>query len=173
MSRCPFKIDMGAVFNIQPDRHNTSDKKAFVPMHKEMVFDIDMDVYDDVRSCCSGAKVCNKCWAYPMVAMKVLTVLLDEDFDFQNILWVFSGRRGIHGWVCDEEARTMTNEMRTAMVAYCNLGTGNELAGKLSLQQPLHPRLRNIFIMLYPMFEQIIIEDHNLLAQETHREKFL
>jgi DNA primase small subunit len=142
-------------------------------MHKEMVFDIDMDVYDDVRSCCSGAKVCNKCWAYPMVAMKVLTVLLDEDFDFQNILWVFSGRRGIHGWVCDEEARTMTNEMRTAMVAYCNLGTGNELAGKLSLQQPLHPRLRNIFIMLYPMFEQIIIEDHNLLAQETHREKFL
>jgi DNA primase small subunit len=40
-----------------------------------------MDVYDDVRSCCSGAKVCNKCWAYPMVAMKVLTVLLDEDFD--------------------------------------------------------------------------------------------
>ena len=55
VDRLPFKIDIGAVFNIQPDRHNTSDKKAFVPMHKEMVFDIDMDVYDDVRSCCKGA----------------------------------------------------------------------------------------------------------------------
>ena len=66
----------------QPDRHNTSDKRAFVPMHKEMVFDIDMDVYDDVRSCCKGANVCNRCWAYPMVAMKVLTAILDEDFDF-------------------------------------------------------------------------------------------
>ena len=27
--------------------------------------------------------------------------------------------------------------------------------------------------MLYPMFEDIIINDHNLLSQEVHREKFL
>jgi len=75
---------MGAVFNIQPDRHNTSDKKAFVPMHKEMVFDIDMDVYDDVRSCCSGANVCNKCWAYPMVAMKALQSSLTKTSTFKT-----------------------------------------------------------------------------------------
>jgi DNA primase small subunit len=96
--------------------------------------------------------------------MQVLTVILDEDFDFQNILWVFSGRRGIHGWVCDEEARTMSNEMRTAIVSYCNLGTGNELSGKLTLNYPLHPRLQQVFKMLYPMFEDIIINEHNLLS---------
>ena len=63
--------------------------------------------------------------------------------------------------------------MRTAIVSYCNLGTGNELSGKLVLPNPLHPRLRSVFEQLYPMFEDIIINDHNLLSQETHREKFL
>jgi len=94
------------------------------------------------------------------VAIKVLTQLLDEDFDFQNILWVFSGRRGVHAWVCDEGARDMTNEMRTAVVAYCNLGTGNELSGKLQLTAPLHPRLASCYKMLLPMFQDIIINDH-------------
>ena len=32
VSRVPYKIDMGAVYNIPPDRHNASDKKAFVPI---------------------------------------------------------------------------------------------------------------------------------------------
>lgn len=56
VSRVPHKIDIGAVFNMAPC--NKHESKFFVPMEKEMVFDIDMDSYDDVRSCCSGAQVC-------------------------------------------------------------------------------------------------------------------
>lgn len=112
VERVPYKIDIGAVYNIPPDRHNASDKRAFVPTQKEMVFDIDMDAYDDVRSCCTGANVCERCFAYLKIAMKVLTTILDEDFDLNNVLWVFSGRRGIHAWVCDDAAREMTNDMR-------------------------------------------------------------
>lgn len=130
IDRVPFKIDIGAVYNIPPDRHNAADKKAFVPTQKEMVFDIDMNDYDDVRSCCTGAKVCEKCWEYMKIAMVVLTDILNEDFDFENVLWVFSGRRGIHAWVCDDGAREMTNEMRTAVVSYCNIGVGNEMSGR-------------------------------------------
>lgn len=116
VSRVPHKIDLGAVYNISPQRHLQADKKAFVPIEKEMVFDIDMDSYDDIRTCCSGAKVCQRCWAFPCLAAQVITTILKEDFDIHNTLWVFSGRRGVHGWVCDSEARTMNNEARSAVV---------------------------------------------------------
>jgi DNA primase small subunit len=148
----PFKIDIGAVYNMAPDRHNAADKKAFVPTHKEMVFDIDMNDYDDVRTCCTGANVCSKCWEYLKIAMIVLTDILVEDFEFENVLWVFSGRRGIHAWVCDEAAREMTNEMRSAVVSYCNIGVGNEMSGITKLSYPLHPRLQATYKKLLPDF---------------------
>lgn len=166
ITRVPHKIDIGAVFNFAPSRHLTcSDKKAFVPLEKEMVFDIDMDAYDDVRTCCSGANVCQKCWLYLNVAAKLLTDMLKDDFDFDNCLWVFSGRRGVHCWICDPEARNMSNEMRTAVTQYCNIGSGNENSGKVQLSYPLHPNLRKAYVFLLPFFENIVVTEQNLLSE--------
>lgn len=36
------------------------------------MFDIDLTDYDDVRTCCSGAKICNRCWSYMTMAVSLI-----------------------------------------------------------------------------------------------------
>lgn len=43
----------------------------FFPVSRELVFDIDLTDYDDVRTCGSGGHICTACWPLMAVAIKV------------------------------------------------------------------------------------------------------
>lgn len=140
VSKLPVKIDIGAVYNAPPNMHASIPN--FAPVHKELVFDIDMTDYDDIRSCCSGAAVCDKCWVLMSAAIKVVHTILREDFGFQHVLWVFSGRRGVHCWVCDTRARMLTMEQRSAIVDFLSVYMGKEK--KVMMQSVVHPSLQSV-----------------------------
>ncbi|KAI6180586.1 DNA primase domain containing protein [Aphelenchoides besseyi] len=112
----PHKIDFGAVYNAQPKDYKSTPN--FKPVQRELVFDIDLTDYDDVRGCCKSATVCQKCWKFIVLAAKILNVILRDHFGFRHMLWIFSGRRGMHCWVADESARRLENNDRAAVASY-------------------------------------------------------
>ncbi|CAE7531747.1 PRIM1, partial [Symbiodinium microadriaticum] len=120
-----------------------------------------MTDYDDIRTCCTGANICMKCWPYMTMAIKVVDEILREDFGYRHILWIYSGRRGVHCWVCDKAARELPNDARTAVVDYMSVevrtGDTNEMKGK-PLVYPYHPMIRRAYATLEPYFETFIAD---------------
>jgi len=113
----PRKIDIGAIYTHAPkDKNAVAD---IAPAQRELVFDIDLTDYDGVRRCgCEGASICTKCWTLMTMAVKVMDHGLRGDFGYEQIAWFYSGRRGVHAWVCDESARALTDEARSAVASY-------------------------------------------------------
>jgi len=161
---CPKKIDIGAMYNVLPTEHKTAD--PFFPQEKEIVFDIDMTDYDDIRTCCQEAKLCNKCWKYMIVAYRILDKILKEDFGFQHILYAFSGRRGIHAWLCDERARILRDDGRIAIANYIKYKIGNvKMEITQGLQNPLHPAYVRAIKICDEYFADVL-DEQNLLNNE-------
>jgi DNA primase small subunit len=71
----PSRFEIGPQYSTNPrDRKTVRKASAFRPIMKELVFDIDMTDYDDIRTCCTGASICHKCWGFITMAIKVIDV---------------------------------------------------------------------------------------------------
>lgn len=171
LQRQPIRMEIGAVFSHPPKTHTTVMKDAYKPVERELVFDIDMDDYDEIRTCCTGAKVCVKCWTFMKIAVKVLQRALKEDFGFKHMVFVYSGRRGMHCWVCDKTARQLSNEQRAAVADYLTVVAGGVGKCKADVKMQgcddLHPFIQKS----YDICEHYFKHDTNgvLLGQDILR----
>ncbi|KAI5813839.1 eukaryotic and archaeal DNA primase small subunit [Pyronema omphalodes] len=170
----PSRFEIGPVYSANPRDRKTLRKSAFKPISKELVFDIDLTDYDDVRTCCDKANICNKCWQFITVAIKIMDVALREDLGFKHIMWIYSGRRGAHAWVCDKRARTLDDQKRRAVAAYLEVVRGNDKSGKrVNLRRPLHPHLSRSLDVLIENFGQEILRDQDPWREEEKAERLL
>jgi DNA primase small subunit len=167
IKKTPIKIDIGAVYNIKPKEKKSIDANQFVPLRRELVFDIDMNDYDTVRTCCEGPKVCGLCWQFMTCAIQILDHQLRNDFGFHNLLWIFSGRRGVHCWVCDDRAMKLSKEERSALVGYMSY------KGDATSAKALHPSLENALKPCSNLFLNTLLPKMGILDNETQWQKVL
>ncbi|MEW5303546.1 MAG: hypothetical protein WDW36_006227 [Sanguina aurantia] len=172
--KVPAKIDIGPVYSVNP-AERLKYGATFVPVERELVFDIDLTDYDDVRSCGSGGHICERCWPLMAVAVKVIDTSLRDDFGFKHILWVYSGRRGVHAWVCDASARRMTDEQRSSVANWFGIYKGRE-GDKVKLamfSHNLHPAVSRAAEMLRTAWVESFLPQQELLAESQGQESVL
>lgn len=108
---------VGAVYDQPPSKNNPIQKIKW--KSREFIYDIDIDEYDLVRTCgCHGDVYCKDCWSLVQEAAIFIDKTMKDDFGFKDIIWFFSGRRGVHGWVMDKVTREFDQEQRVAILNY-------------------------------------------------------
>ncbi|CAJ0961390.1 unnamed protein product, partial [Mesorhabditis belari] len=158
----PHKLDLGAIYSHPPKENKKH--SDFKPVEREFVLDIDLTDYGNVRTCCTKATVCAKCWKFIALAVNILDKILEEDFGFVARMWVFSGRRGVHCWIGDVQARQLNNSQRQAVAEYLSLFSGDKMnvnfGGKKVRSQILHPMVNFAYkcALQSELFQSLLFE---------------
>ncbi|MHA1615889.1 MAG: DNA primase small subunit [Candidatus Njordarchaeales archaeon] len=138
---------VGALFDPPPTPETSITQLRW--LGRELVFDIDLTDYDDLRTCGKGKDhVCPVCWKFVVDAALIIDETLREDFGFSKIVWVYSGRRGVHAWVLDKEAKELSEEAREAVAVYVSPDSPDE---------PLAYRYQMRLLKMYAMRNNILL----------------
>ncbi|KAM6502420.1 prim-pol domain containing protein [Amanita muscaria] len=171
----PSRFEIGPVYSARPRDKKTLRPGVLTPVQRELVFDIDMTDYDPVRTCCSGAGICKRCWGFIAAAVHVLDGAIRDNFGYQNLLWVYSGRRGIHLWISDSEALSLTDDHRKALVEFVSMNLGGETGNKrLNIRSKnVPPSIRHAADMLNQKFPDLVLADQECFDGENGSETLL
>ncbi|KAF8606988.1 prim-pol domain-containing protein [Ceratobasidium sp. AG-I] len=171
----PTRFEIGPIYSARPRDKKSLRPGAFTATARELVFDLDMTDYDSIRTCCSGKGICRRCWKFIAAAVEVLDVTLREDFGYKHLLWVYSGRRGIHLWISDKEAMDLTDDQRRAIVNYIEVVKGGkEQVKKVNVRipasgnygpGPLHPALDRALAILSERFPSLILDEQDVFLK--------
>jgi DNA primase small subunit len=109
------------------------------------------------------------------ISIKIIDRVLRQDFGFQHLLWIYSGRRGVHCWISDPRARKLTAEGRRAIVGYLEVVKGGENQTRrvnLAPNRGLPPTMQLAYKELNAWFETIVVEQ-DLMGEKESWDKVL
>lgn len=79
----PSKIDIGAIYSYDPSFKKSDGAMEINIQYRELVLDIDISDYDDVRGCCKEKEICSSCWKLLVFAVNFIsTILKGLEFKF-------------------------------------------------------------------------------------------
>ncbi|OLS23216.1 MAG: DNA primase small subunit PriS [Candidatus Heimdallarchaeota archaeon LC_3] len=176
----PKSIYVGAVYSEGP---NSQIKKSIHQVDwikRELIFDLDLTEYDDVRPCaCRGKnELCDRCWELIKTASFWINDTLIEDFGIkkENIIWVFSGRRGVHAWIKEEGPALLDNVQRTSIIDYLTLFKGSGTEAKLisdPIDLPVNLRVRVNTHIYIPFFRECSLQQLLKIGLSEERAVFI
>jgi len=138
---------------------------------------VDMDDFNDVRSNIDNSLPgIRNDWAFMTITVKVLDRALREDFGFEHLLWVYSGRRGVHCWVCDKRARELSEHARKAVVSYLKavVVVDSDKPQQPKINNQLHPLFARTYdTILLPYFENHVILEQRLFEEQDNWNRLL
>ena len=157
----PRSIYVGAVYSEGPDNRVNRSIHQVNWVRRELIFDIDLTEYDEVRPCsCRGKnQVCDSCWELVKTCAFWINDTLIEDFGIKRdqIYWIFSGRRGVHAWIKNDLFSILDNEQRSSIIDYMTLFKGTGIEVKLvekPINLPANLRTRLIDRVYVPFFRE-------------------
>lgn len=161
----PHSLHIGAIYNL-PVMKSNLELPEFEGIKKELIFDIDITSYSDVRNCCNGKVLCIKCWKLLYIAINIIETILIDFFGFKYINWIFSGRKGIHCWVGDYITLNFNTYHRTVLLQYIGFLTCSN--SKYIRLFDLNTFYNSLFTKFYSMnidsFTEVVI-DQNLFKE--------
>ena len=167
VSKKPDSVHLGSVMSFCPGLEDFS--SIHQPYGRELIFDVDAKDYARIRNCiCKETQMCDTCWPFMVTAIHAMDFILRNYFNYFHLMWIFSGRRGIHCWVLDTDAAYLTDPMREGILAlfqrFQNAWRTDEPF--LDRFEPLLDRL--CFEVLYPRLEKMASNDQiNLASAEA------
>lgn len=111
----PLRFDIGPVYNYRPSRLLPDTERY--PLKREFVIDIDVKDYksDNAIICCET--LCQHCWRLMVGGARFIIKYLRDIVGAKKITCVFSGKKGLHITVHDEELAILSNEQRRVLSA--------------------------------------------------------
>lgn len=87
---------------------------------------------------------------------------------------MFSGRRGIHCWVCDKVARHLDSKNRNAVAEYFNQFTQQNSSNRVTVTgDRMHHSMKRAHRIVETYFDEICINDQNVFGSVEGRKKLL
>ncbi len=156
----PINFQLGGIFNAPPsDELKNGHKQGVLSATGPPVLDIDINDYNRENVCDCGERkiMCDKCYQHFLFpAQQVLEYLLYSVFGFKKVLFVYSGKRGMHTWILDERAWNWTKSQRKSFLA----GISHDSVSIINDQYITNVIFKNRDLKTdYPKFDEAVTTD--------------